>query len=36
MFFAFSDKANCRVKRLSNLEICESIKGYKRGVETYE
>ncbi len=35
-FFAFSDKANCRVKRLSNLEICEYIKGYKRGVETYD
>ncbi len=33
--FAFSDKANCKVKRLSNLEICETINGYSRGVETY-
>ena len=25
-FFAFSDRAQCRVKRLSDLEICENIK----------
>ena len=35
-FFAFSDRAQCRAKRLSDLEICETIRGFKRGVETYE
>ena len=35
-FFAFSDRAQCRAKRLSDLEICETIKGFKRGIETYE
>ena len=35
-FFAFSDRAQCRVRRLSDLEICEIIRGFKRGLDTYE
>ena len=35
-FFAFSDRAQCRVRRLSDLEICEIISGFKKGVDTYE
>ena len=35
-FFAFSDRAQCRVKRLSDLEICEIISGFTKGVDTYE
>ena len=35
-FFAFSNSAECRVRRLSDLEICEIISGFKKGVDTYE
>ena len=35
-FFAFSDRAQCRVRRLSDLEICEIIRGFKRGLDSYE
>ena len=35
-FFAFSDRAQCRVIRLSDLEICEIIRGFKRGLDPYE
>ena len=35
-FFAFSDRAQCRVRRLSDLEICEIIRGFKRGLDSYK
>ena len=35
-FFAFSNSAQCRVRRLSDLEICEIISGFTKGVDTYE
>lgn len=35
-FFAFYDRAQCRVRRLSDLEICEIISGFTKGVDTYE
>ena len=35
-FFAFSNSAQCRVRRLSDLEICEIISGFKKGVDTYD
>ena len=35
-FFAFYDRIQCRIRRLSDLEICEIISGFTKGVDTYE